>query len=87
MDKRYWVATYKEQDSNELNTSFGCIGGFIYKTIGEAINAIKNDMEEYKRGLTGSIRVEEDDEEYLFCMYENGKIVCTWQPQLMRMAE
>ena len=87
MDKQYWVATYKEQDSNELNTSFGCICGFIYETIGEAINAIKNDMEEYKRGLTGNVRVEEHDEECLFCMYENGKIVCTWQPQLMRMAE
>ena len=57
------------------------------KLSGEAINAIKNDMEEYKMGLTGNVRIEEHDEECVFCMYENGKIVCTWQPQLMRMAK
>ena len=86
MDKQYWVATYTEITDNR-EKSFGCIGGFIYNTMNEAVNAIKNDIEEYKIGLKGAVRVEEDYECMVFELFVNGKLICVWQPQLMRVAE
>ena len=86
MDKQYWVASYTEITNNR-EKSFGCVGGFIYNTMNEAVNGIKNDIEEYKVGLKGKISVVEDYEFMVFEVFVNDKLVCVWQPQLMRMAE
>ena len=90
MENQYWVATYKEYETetaNVIGATFGCLGGFIYETVDEAINAIKNDIEEYKVGLDGVIRVEEDEEELVWIVYRNNKKVCCWQPQYMKMSK
>ena len=37
----YWLATYKEYDGEV----FGALNGLVYEDQGDAINAIKNDIE------------------------------------------
>lgn len=90
MNKNYWVVCYKEYETElaeEVETSFGCLGGMIYETVGEAVNAIKNDIEEFKTGLEGDVRVEQHEEEFVWIVYENNKKVCCWQPQYMKMSK
>lgn len=44
--KNYYCVTYLETDCDG-NTSFGNVGGMIYETEVDAMNALKNDIEEY----------------------------------------
>jgi hypothetical protein len=89
MNKGYWVAIYNnrlfEYDGEEGN--FGNLGGLIYETPEEAINAVKNDIEEYKKGLKGKVKVIKDDKHYCYHCYENDKLVCSWSIQFMRMSK
>lgn len=78
----YWTATYKESNGE----SFGCLGGFIYGSIGEAINAILNDVEEMSVGLGGYVEKVFDYEHNRFTLLENGNEVCVWEPQFMKMS-
>jgi hypothetical protein len=89
MNKGYWVAIYndklREYDGEEGN--FGNLGGLIYETTEEALNAVKNDIKEYKIGLEGEVKVVEDEEHTMYYCYQNGKLVCTWSIQFMRMSK
>jgi hypothetical protein len=59
----------------------------IYETPEEALNAVKNDIEEYKIGLEGKVKVVKDEEHIMYYCYQNGKLVCTWSIQFMRMSK
>lgn len=89
MNNEYWVAIYNdklfEYDGEECN--FGNIGGLIYETSREALRAVKNDIEEYKKGLSGNVKVVKDDKHNVYHCYENDKLVCTWSIQFMRMSK
>lgn len=74
-----WFALYKDTDKND---DFGVLNGMIYDSIGEADNAIKNDIEEFKIGLTGDIRVDEEDG--VFELYEDDRLMCTWRIQSVK---
>lgn len=88
-DKGYWVAIYQDKllEYGGEENNFGNLNGLIYETAEEALNAVKNDIEEYKIGLEGEVKVVEDDEHNVYRCYENGKLMCTWSIQFMRMSK
>lgn len=79
-DNLMWVALFKETDEDG---NFGILNGLVYDSVGEAVNAIKNDIEEYKIGLMGDdIKVIEGDDS--FEMYVDGRMMCTWGIQSVK---
>ena len=89
MNKGYWVAIFNDRiaEYDGERGNFGNICGLIYETEGEALNAVKNDIEEYKKGLSGKIDVMEDDKHKDYHCYENDRLVCSWSIQFMRMSK
>lgn len=73
-DNLMWVALFKETDEDG---NFGVLNGLVYDSVGEAVNAIKNDIEEYKIGWSSNdVKVIESDD--LFEMYVDGRMMCSW---------
>ena len=89
MNNGYWVAIYNDRifEYDGERGNFGNIGGLIYETSGEALNAVKNDIEEYKKRLNGNVKVVEDDKHNVYHCYENDKLVCSLSIQFMRMSK
>lgn len=81
-----WVATYKEVREDGEEGAFGCLGGKFYGTMAEAWNAIKNDVEEYKIGLTGKVETRFLEKNSRAEVVEDGKVSCVWEPQLLQPA-
>lgn len=76
----YWLATYKEYDGE----AFGALNGLVYETQDDAINAIKNDIEEYKLNYKND-KVEVNEYDNCWSMRFNGELVCVWELQSVRM--
>jgi hypothetical protein len=85
-NKSYWVATYNDKLFKNDDGSFGVLKGLIYETAEEALTAIKNDIEEYKMGMDGEIKIKEDVEYGIYCCFQNDELVCVWQLQLIKMS-
>ena len=78
----YWIVTYKEYDGEV----FGALNGLVYENQGDAINAIKNDIEEYKLSYKNDkIEVNEYNNRWSFSV--NGVLVCVWELQSVRMSK
>ena len=78
----YWIATYKEYDGE----AFGALNGLVYEIQGDAINAIKNDIEEYKLSYKNDkVEVNEYNNRWSLCV--NGVLVCVWKLQSVMMSK
>ena len=78
----YWIATYKEYDGE----AFGALNGLVYEIQGDAINAIKNDIEEYKL-IYKNYKVEVNEYNNRWSLCVNGVLVCVWELQSVRMSK
>lgn len=78
----YWLATYKELDGE----AFGALNSLIYETEGDAVNAIKNDIEEYKLSYKNE-KIEVREYGNQWTMHINGTLVCIWELQAVRMSK
>ena len=76
----YWIATYKEYDGK----AFGALNGLVYENRGDAINAIKNDIEEYKLSCKND-KIEVNEYNNRWSLSVNGVLVCVWELQSVRM--
>ena len=78
----YWIATYKEYDGE----AFGALNGLVYEIQGDAINAIKNDIEEYKL-IYKNYKVEVNEYNNRWSLSVNDELVCVWELQSVRMSK
>lgn len=74
--KEMWIVVFDEIDDDG---HIGVVNRMAYDSIGEAVWAIEEDIEQYKSGLTSdNITIEEDEDNDMFEVYEDGKLMCRW---------
>lgn len=71
-----WIVVFDEIDDDGY---IGVVNRTAYASVGEAVNAMEKDIEQYKIGLTSdNITIEEDEDNDMFEVYEDGRLKCRW---------
>lgn len=81
--KVMWIVVF---DVIDYDWHIDVVKGMAYDSIGEAVWAMEDAIEEYKSGLTSdNITIEEDEDNDVFEVYEDGKLKCRWAIRSVRI--
>lgn len=74
--KDMWIVVF---DVIDYDWHIDVVKGTAYETVGEAVGAMEEAIEEYKSGLkSDNITIEEDEDNDVFEVYEDEKLKCRW---------